>query len=105
MVICHCKLTCKTCGYWYTVENSSGNKDGYISPYDCPHFHSSIYCCSTQGWAFGFNAMAKIELEFYCKECKNSGYSWRKYSGYGTDYDTYDFNCCGNTLHIKWDKS
>ena len=105
MVICHVKLTCGVCESWRWVSNSSGNKDGYVGPFDCPHFHSSIYCCSTMGWFFGTNAMARIEVDYYCKECGRRESGSREYSGYGTSYSTYDFKCCGNTLHFKWNKS
>lgn len=100
-----CKISCDTCNTWVTRYNESGGTTGYKNPFDCRHFHCSIYTDHNMGFFFGTNAMVYFEVDVRCEKCKRRFNSWQRYRGYGTSTDTRDFYCCGNRLHIIYQKA
>lgn len=100
-----CKISCDTCAHWVTRYNESGGSTGYRDPFDCSHFHASIFTDHNYGWFFGTNAMVKFEVDARCEKCRKRYNCWVKFNAYGTNTYTYDFRCCGNRLHIIFQKS
>ena len=105
MVKASCKISCDRCGHWSTRYNESGGTTGYREPFDCSHFHSSIYTDQNFGFWFGSNAMVYFEIDARCEKCKKRYNTWVRYIGYGTNNHVYNFSCCNNNLHIIFNKS
>ena len=49
--------------------------------------------------------MTRIKVDYYCKKCNRRESGCETFHGYGTNGRTYNFKCCDNILHFKWNKS
>ena len=69
MVVVKMKIKCSVCSKDMQVSKESGQFNGEIGKFECPHFSGSIILETKIGWLLGTNAEIKYHLHMRCLRC------------------------------------